>query len=305
MGAGSEGVGEQSDPRAGLLSPEALTRARLDERFARAIRAHRGLRVVKEDVLGEGAGAWDPDPRYPVDAVNCLTWLQLLLCEVYAGGGDRIAVMDRVRYYGGHVAYGTRKHFLDHWLALEPAPLRRIPVGHLPQCRRGAVELDFGHFKEFHRYPCRLYREDVTKIEYDYLTLDGMLEFVPVLRPGYYVAFAAAKARYLELFGKGSGPMGLVHSLVIHVGETAEGGADAGDHTAGAEVFHASTLLGAVTRVGLAEYLESMWSVFDGYALFDLDPSWDAAAPAAEDEAMRSIRRCESTLASDADHRSL
>lgn len=293
-----EGARGQGDSPAARVNSEAPTRAQLDERFARAIRAHRRLRVVKEDVLGEGEGAWDSDPRYPVDAVNCLTWLQLLICEVYAGGGERVAVMDRIRYYGGHVSYGTRKHFLDHWLALEPAPLKLIPVGHLPQCRRGVVELDFAHFKEFHRYPCRLHREDLSRIEYDYLTPEGVLELVRVLRPGYYVGFAAAKPRYLELFGQGSGPMGLVHSLVLHV-------RDADDQAARAEVYHASTVLGAVTQVGLAEYLESMAVIFEGYALFDLEPSWDASAPLVEDEALQSIRRCESALASGGDHRSL
>lgn len=274
-----------------LVQP--LTPADLDSRFAEAISSSMHLRVVLEDVLGEGEGAWDDDPRYPGDAVNCMTWLQFVISEVYGrGSADKTAVMDRVRYYGGHVGYGLRKHFVDHWMALEPEPLRRIDLSGVEGYQQRFVELDLERFKTFHQYPCELYRQDVTRIKVEYLTADGLGRFVQKLNPGYYVAFGVAKAEYLRRYGGGCGPMGLVHSLVLQVTAAPAGMTDA----QGAAIYHASTRLGAVTRVELPAYLPPMEEVFDGFALFELDPAWEWRPAPAEDDYVRRIKACEARL---------
>src|SRR5437016_6253354 len=104
-----------------------LTRELINERFAEVIEATADYEVVYEDILGEGEGGWDSNPRYPARKVNCLVWLQLVISELYGKGlPDKTAIMDRIRYFGGHVGFSMRKHYIDQWVALEPAPL--VPV---------------------------------------------------------------------------------------------------------------------------------------------------------------------------------
>lgn len=278
-----------------------LSREELDSRFEAAVAETRHVRVVKEDVLGEGEGAWDSDPRYPTDTVNCIIWLQLLLSEVYGRGlsaEEKVGVMDKVRYFGGRPAYGLRKcHYLDLWLKLEPAPLRRIPLEEVAGHARGHVEVDKRKFKAFHGYTCELYYEDLSRFEIDYLTAEGFAACVDGLRPGYYVVFPVASRHYLNLYGRNCGPMGLVHSVVLKVARPEDGaaqttGASGGGHL----VYHASTVSGAVMEFALPEYLRAMGDIFSGYTLFEADPDWDSREPSAENAMMRRIRECEASL---------
>jgi hypothetical protein len=88
------------------LIAHPLTRDVINERFRIAIANTRQMKVVREDVPGEGEGAWDSDPRYPTDHVNCIIWLQLLISEIYGHGAsleERTRIMDRVMYYKGCV----------------------------------------------------------------------------------------------------------------------------------------------------------------------------------------------------------
>ena len=72
------------------------------QRVRQALERTRGVKVVYQDILGEGPGAWDPDPRYPSDTVNCITWLQLLMAEVYGNSPqEKETILDRVRYKVG------------------------------------------------------------------------------------------------------------------------------------------------------------------------------------------------------------
>lgn len=296
-------------PRESGPAGGGLTREEMDRRFEAAIAGTRHLRVVREDVLGEGEGAWDADPRYPGDAVNCIIWLQLLLSEIYGHGSgpeEKLRILDRIRYFGGLPAYGLRKcHYLDLWLKLEPAPLVRIALDSFGGYARGVVEVDKQKFKAFHNYPCELYYEDLSAFDIEYLTAEGLRACVGGLRPGHYVMFPVASRYYLSLYGGGCGPMGLVHSIVLKVGGACE---PAGSHAAaggGAAVYHASTVSGAVTEVGLAEYLREMRNIFSGYTLYRLDPDWDFRAPAAENEMMRRIRECEAALPRNQENRRL
>src|SRR5215218_8871341 len=71
-----------------------------NKRVEAALEGTRHIQVVYQDVLGEGPGSWDPDPRYPNGQVNCLTWLQLVLAEAYGHDPqEKLQVMDRLRYF--------------------------------------------------------------------------------------------------------------------------------------------------------------------------------------------------------------
>jgi len=284
----------------------SLTHADINRRFEIAIANTRHMKVVREDVLGEGEGAWDADPRYPTDTVNCIIWLQLLISEIYGCGmtrEEKTKIMDMVRYYGGHVAYGLRKcHYIDLWLRIEPEPFRRINLRHMDGYRRGFVEVDKKKHKTFHNYPCELYHEEEATFDVEYLTAEGLLTCVAGLPPGYYVSFPFASRYYLNLYGRGGGPLGLVHSLVLKVNPREDESEAPGS---GCVVYHASTVAGLVNEVPLPEYLQKMGELFQGYTLFELDPNWDFHTPKAEDEAVRRIKRCEAALSQNDDNRKL
>lgn len=285
-----------------------LTRDVINQRFAAAIARTGDMRVVREDVLGEGEGAWDADPRYPSDTVNCIIWLQLLLSEIYGYGmspEEKIKVMDRIRYFGGLPAYGLRKcHYIDLWLKVEPEPLRRIGLEGLAGYERGFVEVDKKRFKRFHQYPCELYCEELSTFELKYLTAEGLLAHAATLTPGYYVVFPVASPYYVSLYGRSCGPMGLVHSLVLKVSPP-EPGRVRGVPGTDSLVFHASIITGTVCEVPLRQYLQEMRNIFTGYALFEIDPNWDFLTPSEENEAMLRIRRCEASLPRNHDNRKL
>jgi hypothetical protein len=276
----------------------------MNERFAAAIAESRGMPVLREDMLGEGEGAWDSDPRYPTETVNCLIWLQLVICEVYGRGQSlesKIRIMDRIRYYGGHVAYGLRKcHFLEHGLLLEPEPLVTVRLNRFPGYSRRTVRVDKERFRAYHNYPVRLYREELDTFDIDYITAEGLLKAVEDLTPGFYISFGVAGPYYEKLYGQGQGAMGLVHSLIISI-------SDSGDSPRAeqAVVYHASTVLGSVTEVPLTVYVEKMSVLFYGYALFELDPGWDFHTRPEADEEVERILRCEATLPPNEESRKL
>ena len=298
-----KGRRKSSGSQSALAIADSLTRETINERFAAIISNTRQMRVVRDDILGEGKGAWDPDPRYPTDTVNCIIWLQLVICEIYGWGhdlGTKIRIMDRIRYYGGHVAYGLRKtHYVDHWLQLEPEPLIRVSLNSFPGYQRGFIKVNKERFKTFHQYSCRLYREELDFFNIDSITGDGLLQCIRELTPGYYIAFGVAGSPYLDLYGRNTGPMGLVHSLIIRVSNDAH---LPGDETL---VYHASIISGTVDEAPLTEYVGRMTSLFQGYALFELDPNWDFLATPAEDEEVKRILRCEAALPRHDHHRRL
>jgi len=299
---------KRSAPRIESTNANALTREIINERFAALVANTLHLPVLREDMLGEGEGAWDPDPRYPTTTVNCIVWLQLIIAELYGWDHDqetKLHIMDRIRYYGGHVAYGLRKsHYLDLWLMLEPEPLVRIRLTGLPGYTRGFIKVKKEQFKTFHDYRGPLYREEVDAFDIDYITGEGLVNCVRNLAPGYYISFGVAGPYYLSLYGQGQGPMGLVHSLVIKVSDSSEAQQD-GQSDGEAVVYHASTVSGSVNEVPLAEYVGRMSNLFHGYALFELDPNWDFLAKPTADEEMKRILDCEATLPRHNDHRKL
>jgi hypothetical protein len=261
-----------------------LTSDLINQRLAQAIANSNGFNVVREDILGEGEGAWDPDPRYPNESVNCLTWIQFLISEVYSKDSeDKLRIMDRVRYYGGQVAYGLRKHFLDHWLSVEPEPLKKIPIKDVVGYETHAVTLDFDKFKTFHNYSGLLYREDLTDFVVESLTPEGLISFAQTLNKGFYFMFAIPTKKYLDLFAQNCGPLGVVHSIVLQVTEKTV-------------VYHASTQHGKVVSLDLNDYVNNMKSVFSGYVLYVLDNQWDYPVVELDTSEMLPIKISESLL---------
>jgi len=272
-----------------------ISREILNERFAEAIRATLGLKVVFEDVLGEGESGWDSNPRYPHKAVNCIVWLQLVLSEIYGKRlPDKTVVMDRLRYYGGHVGFSLRKHYVDQWLAFEPEPLLRIdPKRCGVTTARKSIQLSPRILLADRNFPCRLYKMEDVAFDLEYLKNEALLQCTKTLPSGYYVMFAVASDKYLELY-PGSGPMGLVHSIILQLDPLPKGGSER--PLENARIHHASTRAGGVRSVGLKQYLEWNHAIHLGFVIYELDPNWDFRAPIPMTDEIRQLLKCEAQI---------
>ena len=95
--------------------------------FSTALKEMSGKKVAYSTSLGEGEGAFDPSSRYIGDTVNCMTWMQGVIASAYGETEQqRMQYLDSLRYYGDTISFGTRKHYVDRWLALESEPLITI-----------------------------------------------------------------------------------------------------------------------------------------------------------------------------------
>lgn len=278
----------------------SLTPAGLNERMSRAVARAMHWHVVLEDVCGEGEGAWHSDPRFPDDRVNCLVWFQLLISNAYAQRPEDLPrILDRMRYYEGAVAYGLRKHFLDHWLGVEPGPVKKLQLRGLEGYRSKTVELDFDHFKARHQYRCDLYREDAKRFEVESLTASGVVKYLESLPPGYYLCFPVANELYLRVYGQNSGPMGFVHPSVIQWREPGPASPEGGGAEVGEFIYHASTAAHVVIKYPLQQYLDEKVKIYEGYGIFALDPGWDFSKPRTTSAEARRILNCEAKLPKD------
>lgn len=279
---------------AGPSAFRPLDRAELNDRIGWAIAATSDSKVVYKDVLGEGPGHWDPDPRYPSGEVNCIIWITEVISETYGWGfSDKTAIMDRLRYYGGQIGFGLRKHYLTHWLALEPEPLKRVD---LSSCAKGAsekVRIDYGRFLTFHDYPCGLYGMDRASFDVEYVTSKELEVCLDSLPDGYYFMFGAATDEFVRKYGRSSGPIGLVHGVILKLER--DSGTSGKVRTV---IFHASTVAQKVMEERLDRYAERMKSLHKGYAVYELDPEWDFTRLVKADSAAQSILRCEQGISS-------
>ena len=219
--------------------------------------------VQYADDLGEGKGAFDPDPRIDFSKVNCTTWWQQVIAKGYAATPkEELEVLDRIRYYDGAIGFATRKHFLDRALLLDPVPFENIEEAKISGCKadvRRDVVLQLSHFTQSHRFACSLYRADVEEIRFAYFSPNALLQCLDNLSDGVYMIFPVASRQYNEIWGKKSGPMGRVHGLIL-------------DKEVGvAQVYHASIDKNKVQRLPAQSYIESLAAVnFDGYQLYRL-----------------------------------
>lgn len=266
----------------------ALTRTELNDRIRDAIAQTAHMKVVYEDVLGEGEGAWDAHPRMPSTEVNCIVWITHVLAQAYGrDAADKLSISDRLRYFEGTPAFGLRKHFNAHWAAVEPAPLRPyFPEACAPFLSE-SVDLDPARLAKNRGYSCPLYRMDLSRVTYEYTRPATLDVCAGHLQPGFYVLFGVETTAYAQKYGKASGPMGLVHGMFLEVGLAGE-----------AWIHHASTAAGKIKREKLAGYLKRMApDLHKGYTLYDLDPEWLAAetAPSLTPDAQRTLD-CERAL---------
>lgn len=271
------------------------TREELNKRLAEAIATTIERRVVLEDILGEGKGAWDAEPRYPAATVNCIVWLQLLLAEVYGKGlTDKTPVMDKIRYFGGQVGFSTRKHYTDHWLSIEPQPFKRVDVSACGEKARHSVDLDFKTFLKSNKFSCPLYKMEASHLEFDYIKRDSLSDCARKLPAGYYVLFAVPTEKFLARSMKQTGPMGLVHAMVLRLREhDATKGPRSLESTL---VYHASTAASQVQVEPLSQYLGKSKKIHRGYVVYELDPAWDYTKPVSLDAHALELLSCEKAL---------
>ena len=265
----------------------------VNRRFGEALARNRSLPVVYQDVLGEGPESWDPDPRYPAGSVNCITWLYLLLAETYGDQpADRERIMDRIRYYDGHVGFGFRKHFTDQWMALDPEPLSRVDLSRCAEVKRHRVVLEPHRFASNINYSCPLYHQEKTAFDVSHVKGRGLIKCAGSLRPGYYILFPLASERYLARYGTKSGPMAQVHAVVLQVPPPGPEKIYPHDF----KIYHASIGKGFVLESTLESYTYDMSELFRGYAVYELNPAWDWKSARPLDEQGKALKACESKL---------
>jgi hypothetical protein len=298
-----KGTSSAATPANVATAPEAPIDPRQEDfnrRVKESIERTKSYKVVYQDVLGEGPGQWDEDPRYPTDSVNCIIWFQLLLAEAYGRTPEeKRAVMDRVRYFDGHASFGFRKHYIDQWTELDPGPLQNVSFQSCTFNDQQAYNLELQpfHFMESIHFPCPLYHSDKTSV---HLTLEsgpGVVQCGDTLAPGYYALFPVASDRYLAKYAGYSGPMAQVHFVLLEVPPKPAAGAPQGARDpAKFRVWHASTGSGKVVETELGSYVLHMWELFRGYVVYRLNPSWDwRTAPPLDDEG-KALVACEATV---------
>lgn len=214
-------IGYYLTPGQKKFTPAFENRAALMKQVGKSLQLSKSYTVAYEDVLGEGSGAWDSDRRFPEHEVNCIIWLQVLLSDIYGNGlKDQTPVLDKIRYYGGHAGYGLRKHFIGRWLALDPGPLKRLDFSEYAapvKTIKHSITLNLETFRKSMRFPGRMYRQDINKINLEYIAVKDFPKLAVLLEEGYYIMFAVPSDFYLRAWTKLSGPLGLVHAFVLQV----------------------------------------------------------------------------------------
>ncbi len=249
---------------------------------------HPDQSVSYADHLGEGPRHFDSDPRLDWSKVNCTTWWQQIVASGYASNDAQLLqLLDEIRYYFGQVSYGTRKHFLDRALLLDPAPFVDTQTMDIPYCegnRRRSLTLALDRFKDAKGYACSLYREEIVDIELSYLSPNQTHRCTKNIPSGIYLLLPIASDAYLKIWGKESGPMGHVHGFLLDKDGTS------------VYLHHASLDRGKVTAVALKDYLRSESAqLFDGYKLYALQPYFyrDPQTYAYNPNDIRKIQHCE------------
>ena len=234
----------------------------INHRINASIADTKHLKVDLEQMLGEGENAFDSAPTYPVDSVDCMTWMQLVLAKAYATSShSEKELFRRLRYYDGQVCFSHRKHYIDRWVQLDPGPLEELNT---QQCRADMlvpVQLSIPAFLIQRGYKGELISQDHSIPPASALTPDRLQRCILSLPKGFYVAFAVPSKWWLSEYYP-IGKMGRVHSLII----------DSTSDTV--QVHHASLDYGRVKTEPLTDFVKRLSGVFDGYSLYRLQPTW-------------------------------
>lgn len=247
-------------------------------------------KVQYADMLGEGFGHFDSDPRINWQEVNCTTWWQQVIAKGYAHNQrEELEILDRIRYFDGVVGFGTRKHFLDRALDIDPAPLINIDTQEYLLClpdMSKSVELNLSLFTKNQKYSCPLYKADQIHTSFSYFSPNALLACTSQLPDGIYVVFPIAMDEYISVWGQQSGPMGRVHGLILNQ----EGGTS--------QVYHASVEKERIQTLPLLDYISSASAgLFQGYQVFMLSPTFPAVKE--KSHAHQKVLDCEQRILSD------
>jgi hypothetical protein len=276
-----------------------MDEAEINLKIEQALKQNMNSKVVYNDVLGEGENSWDTDPRYPEESVNCVVWFRKLISDVYGSNlEEKKLIMDRLRYYGGKPSFSLRKHFGSRWMALDPEPLLLRDLSWCAKPRRKVVELDLHKFLKSHAYSCPLYKMDQHSIEVDYVSPEGLVDCAKRLSPGYYFMFGLASHGYNRVYGQKSGPMGLVHGMVLKLeGQIEKNSKSTNRPFENMTIYHASISSKKVESEPLVNYIRRMKKRrHDGYAVYSLDPEWDFSKEPPIDLASDALAHCEKEI---------
>ncbi|MEK6579194.1 MAG: N-acetylmuramoyl-L-alanine amidase-like domain-containing protein, partial [Bdellovibrionota bacterium] len=219
--------------------------------------------------------------------VNSILWNDQVLRDAYGADVlDKTPSMDNIRYYKGEVAFGMRKHFVPHRLEVEPEPLKPIQLSrYTDHVSRKKVSLEFDHFAEVHQYTCPFYRKDQKSFVLNFVSPDAVIEVARALPEGFYFLFAVPTDHYQKIYGAKSGPLGLVHGLILEV------------TSKDLWIHHASTSSKKVMRQPIDQYVAEMRiKLHQGYVIYEADPTWDYTQSSAPDQETLAIQECEKNL---------
>lgn len=259
----------------------------MNQKVSESLRRNFDLKVVYQDILGEGRDGWDLDPLYPDQVVNCIVWIRKVVAEAIGETGiEKRRVMDELRYYYGQRGFSLRKHFTARWMKLDPGPFQRVDRNCVYSKKR--FELDLDRFTESLQYGCDLYEEDENRFLIQYLNPKNFLNCAADLNTGWYFLFGVPSEKYNKIFGKKSGPMALVHGMILEA-----------DLENRLWIYHASTDSGKVEKEPLQNYVDRMaYRRHIGYQIYSLDPYWQPKKrlPSSVKDQVRELLACEREL---------
>lgn len=284
-------------------SPPSL-KDRIQDIYQRDIQKDSPVRVIYEDTLGDGAGTWDPRPRSrvrpggsqgdtrAVEKTNCLNWLLEVLSLAYSGErgfspqGAAEKLLDQLRYFGTHPAWGARKHFVDQMLWQDPGPWQPIPREALPaSCRillkKGRARLDIGGFAKRNAYPCALpawnpgsgTNSGSDRIDFEYIGWSNTKKHERCLKDlaeGVYGIFGVSTAHHNRFYGKKSGNQGRTHGAFLIVDKPA----GERDPWLDMRVLHASVRNEKPLSESMGGFSLDRRNWFSGYQLLRLPETW-------------------------------
>ena len=238
-----------------------------------ALQRWRGVSVVYHDTLGEGAGAWDGDPREPGPdtSLNCITWLQVVLADAFTHSPQDMAyLLHNFRYFGDWPSFATRKHYNEHWIYGDSAPLTSLEEVECQPDDLRQIHLDLPRFTHVTHTPCTLSDRAESDFTLGVLQFPSLLSCLKNVEPGPYVLFPVPSKRWLRDYGQKVGDMGVVHGLLLWVspGSAAQ---DEDPLESRYQITHASISLRRVENLSLGAYLDYSQYIIDGFVIYKID----------------------------------